>query len=320
MDKIDLEILYHLDMDARLPVKRIASVMGEKSERINYRLNKLFREGVIKRCYAEVNPWKIGYSSYKVYLQLQGVDEEKIDEMYEFLQKSCNISWAASCLGRWDMMVEILARDRYEFSEIYSRFHNKYCRYILSKVVSVTLELTFTNKKWLAEKDPKVSLSLMTGRPETLVDSKDRKILRHLINNGRDPMRKMAKVLGIPQTTVSQRVSRMARNGIIGKFRADIDLSKFNRIYCKSFVYLSAAAPEDEKKFIDHCVNHPDVVFFNKSIAPWDVEIEAHAPSFNDFTDMMSDMRNRYPGVVRNFEAVVINKGTGSFHTIPPEE
>ncbi|MCI0504060.1 Lrp/AsnC family transcriptional regulator [Candidatus Micrarchaeota archaeon] len=316
MDAVDLELLYHLDIDSRKPIKRIAARIGEHSEKINYRLNRLIREGVIKRCYAEVNPWKVGYSSFKVYLQFQSVDKQKIDEMFAYLCNECNVSWAVSCLGRWDMIIEVLAKDRHEFYAIYSRFHKRFSERILCKEIGVTLEMTFLNKKWLCPERPAVSISAMTGTPERLTDEKDLAILRRLTKNCREPVKSMAAGLGLPPTTVSQRIRNMSKKSVIPAFRTDLDLDKFGRVYCKSFVYLSGAGEDEIAKMLEHCIHHPDVTFLTRCIAAWDFEIEAHSPSFSDFTAMMNDLRDRFPRVVRNFEAVVISRETSMFSVL----
>jgi DNA-binding Lrp family transcriptional regulator len=314
MDGVDEKLLYYLDVNARMPVKKIASLIGEKSEKVNYRLKRLFQDKIVTRCFAEVNPWKTGYSSFKVYFQFQGVDKNKINEMYEFLLQNCNVGWVASCLGRWDMVVEILARDRYEFMKFYRRFHRKYYECILYKVVGVTLERIFLNKKWLAPQMSQVSASYMSGEPKKAIDSKDFIILRHLITNGRDSVKKMSDALGMPPTTISQRMNNLIKKEIITNFRIDVDLAKFNRIYCKAFIYFSEADEEEQKQLIEFCYNHPDIIYLTKTITPWDMEIEGQSSSFNEFTELINQLRNKYPGIIRNFEAVVINQETGASH------
>jgi DNA-binding Lrp family transcriptional regulator len=319
MDEVDRKILFYLDVNSRYSVKEIAKLIGEKSEKINYRVKKLIKDKTIRRCYSEINPWKTGYTSFKVNFQFQGVDKEKLNEMYNFLLANCNVGWVATCLGRWDMVVEIMARDRYEFIKYYSRFHSKYYEHILFKVVGVTLERIFINKKWLSPDFPQINTSYMEGKPEKLVDSKDFRILRHLIDHGRDSVKNMSMELKMPATTISQRINNLVKKGVITNFRIDVDLKKLNKVYAKSFIYFSDASTSNQKQLIDHCIAHPDVIFLTKCIGPWDMEIEAHTNSFNEFTQLMNDLRNKFPGVIRNFEAVLINKEEGASF-IPRED
>lgn len=317
MDAIDLELLYHLDTDSRMPVKRIASRMGQNSERINYRLNNLLRDGTVKRCYAQVDPGKIGYTSFKVYLQFQNVDKAKMEEMHSFLVEKCNVGWAASCLGRWDMIIDVLARDRHDFSRIYSEFHRRHCDNILNRAIGIMLERRFINKKWLARGKPAAGVSMMAEPPLDLADKTDFAILRRLVRDSREPVKKMAASLGMPATTVSQRIRRLVEKGVIAAFRTDLDLPRFGRVLCKAFIYLSSADDAKQKEMLDYCAAHPDIIYVSKTIAPWDIEVEAHLLSFNDFTALMNSLRDRFPTVVRNFETVIISRETGSFSAFP---
>ncbi len=317
MDPTDIEILYHLDIDSRRSAKSIASLMGQNSEKVNYRLNNLLRRGVVKRCYAEIDPWKIGFASFKVYLQLQGVDDAKLDEMHAFLSESCNVSWAASCLGRWDLIVEILAKNRHDFSDRYYLFHRKFSEHILSRDVGMTLEMVFLNMKWLRPESPPVVVTVMTGVPQSVAADKDLSILRRLARDSREPLRTLSRSVGMPPTTASQRIRRLVAKSVIPAFHTDLDLERFGRVLCKSFVYLSGAGEQEVRKMMEYLVNHPDVVFICRCIAPWDIEIDAHARSFDDFTLLMDGLKDRFPTVVRNYEAVAINRETGSFSAFP---
>ncbi len=313
MDGTDLEILYHLDIDSRRPAKGIASLMGQKSEKVNYRLNNLLRGGAIRRCYAEIDPWKIGYASFKVYLQFQRVDNAKVAEMQSFLCRRCNVSWAASCVGRWDMVIDVLAKNRHDFSERYSLFHRKYCEWILRRDVGMTLETVFLNKKWLCPKKAAVKLAVMSGVPEDLVAPKDFALLGRLARDCREPLRSLSAAARMPPTTASQRIRRLVARKVIAAFRTDLDLQRFGRVLCKSFVYLSGAPEPEVRRMMDYLTRHPDVVFISRCVAPWDMEIEANVGSFSDFTRMMDGLKDRFPTVVRNYEAVAVSKETGSF-------
>ncbi len=317
MDGTDLELLYHLDMDSRRPAKEIAALMGQKSEKINYRLNNLLRDGTVKRCYAEVDQLKIGYSSFKVYLQLQGVDNSKIDEMLAFLSRSCNSSWACSCLGRWDMIVDIMAKNRYDFSRYYSEFHKRYSDRVLRRDVGMTLKAIFLNKKWLCPLKSATSMSVMEGVPADIANEKDRAILRRLVRDCREPLRSLAEGAGMPATTASQRIARLVEKKVVPAFRTDLDLKRFGRVMCKSFVYLSGAGEPEVREMMDHLIRHPDVFFMARCAAPWDLEIDAHSGSFNDFTALMEGLKDRFPAVVRNYESVVISKEAPSFSEFP---
>ncbi len=58
------------------------------------------------------------------------------------------------------------------------------------------------------------------------MDALDSVILRELQRNCRLPISKLAKILGKPRTTISERISRLEREGVIRGYRAIVDPSK----------------------------------------------------------------------------------------------
>ncbi len=60
-------------------------------------------------------------------------------------------------------------------------------------------------------------------------DSKDFLILEHLERDSGLTTKKLASVLGMPQTTVHNRIKRLRQSGVIKKFVAVLDYGKLNK-------------------------------------------------------------------------------------------
>lgn len=63
----------------------------------------------------------------------------------------------------------------------------------------------------------------------TVLDDKDLKILELLRDNARMTTSEMFKKLGMPQTTIHNRIKRMKKSGIIKRFTIDLDRKKIGR-------------------------------------------------------------------------------------------
>lgn len=61
------------------------------------------------------------------------------------------------------------------------------------------------------------------------LDANDNRILTLLRENARLTTNEMSKELGIPQTTIHNRIKRMKQNGIIKRFTVDLDRKKIGR-------------------------------------------------------------------------------------------
>jgi len=318
MDGVDYRILYQLDLNCRTPNKKIASLTGLKPDVVESHLKKLIKDKAITRFYPEIDRSKLGYYPFKVYLQLQGATPEILREMYEYLASLPSMGWVVLCSGRWDMIFAVWANNVAEFNQVYEEFLSRYHKYVLSKVFSVTVELYLSNKKWLDPDAPKNEIVRVYGVPNRIIDDENSKILHFLGGNGRASIMEISQKTGIGPEEVDRRIKDMQKSGIILSFRIDLDLSQFGRVYCKSFLYTTKSSKEAEERLLDYCFRHPEVTGVVRCVGPWDLEIEAQCKSFEDFNDMMNDIRNRYSDIVRNFEGIAIDRESGV--TFAPKE
>ncbi len=58
------------------------------------------------------------------------------------------------------------------------------------------------------------------------MDDKDRKIIEILRNNARTPYTEIAKILGVKETTVRERIAELEREGVIKKYTIEVDPEK----------------------------------------------------------------------------------------------
>ena len=313
MDEADRKLIYYLDLNSRSSVKKLASLSGLKPEAVEKKLKEYSDKGIVRRCYPEVDCSKLGYYPFKLYLQFQSCTPEKLNEIYQYLANSRNTGWVVKCSGNWDMIYAMWGANVGEFNKVYEDLLAKYHSYILKKVISITVDLYLANKKWLLGESGKPEVVKVSGVPAEEVDLDDYKILEELWKDARMPIMDIANSLKMDAEVVDQKIKEMQKKKIILAFRTDIDLAQFNRTYCKSFVYLTKSSKEEEERLLDYCFRHPEITLMVKCVGPWDFEIEAQSHSINEFTEMMNDIRNRYPNLIRNFEAIVINEESGTF-------
>ncbi len=311
MEEADRKVLYFLDLNSRAPASRIASRLAMNAEKVDERLQRLLTAKVVKRCYPEIDRSKLGYYPFKIYLQFQNITPQKRTEIYDYIAALPNAGWVVTCSGRWDMIIAVWARNVEEFSRTYEGLLDRYHMFILAKVMSITVEFFLYNKKWLWEGGQENEVERVGCVPNRVVDGTDFRILRRLGWNGREGIPLMARALGLEPSEVERRIREMQKAKVILSFRTDLDLPSLGRTFCKAFVYLRHCSREDEERLMEYCRRHPDITCATRLVGSWDLEIEAHSPSFQGFIGTMNDMRNRYPAIVRNFEAVVITKETG---------
>ncbi|MBI4210788.1 MAG: Lrp/AsnC family transcriptional regulator [Candidatus Diapherotrites archaeon] len=61
------------------------------------------------------------------------------------------------------------------------------------------------------------------------IDQKDREIITELISNSRQTVGQLAKKIGMPPTTIHNRIKKLEQHGIIRNYTAEIDYKKLGR-------------------------------------------------------------------------------------------
>ncbi|MGB9959543.1 MAG: AsnC family transcriptional regulator [Candidatus Bathyarchaeales archaeon] len=117
-DKVDLAILKFLQEDASIPFTEIARWLKISESTVRKRVEKLRREGIIKRFTVLVEPSKIGLNT----VAIVGVDVDP-QKLLEVAQKLCEIPetrYVATSTGDHMIMTEIWTKDGRELTRIIS--------------------------------------------------------------------------------------------------------------------------------------------------------------------------------------------------------
>ncbi|MBI1936464.1 hypothetical protein HYS31_08610 [Candidatus Woesearchaeota archaeon] len=51
---------------------------------------------------------------------------------------------------------------------------------------------------------------------------------------------------------------------------------------------------------------HPSSLYYIRSLAPWEVEFEFAVESYQQFNEIINELRKRFPHVIRNYEHLIM--------------
>ena len=316
LDERDRKILCQLDIDAKQSSRDVARKVGMSKEGVNYRINRLLKEGIITRRFADLNLAKFGYSIYKIFLQFQNVTDETEQEITKYLVSHPAGIWIASCNGRYDAIFTFRAANIVEFESIKNEVLEKFGRYILNREAVINTRYTLYNRKWLAE-DARTVAVTYDGLPDAeKIDNIDRKILVMLNKDSSTPLLKIAQETGISSPQAIYRIKRLIKRNIIRSFKIDIDRKKIGYEYCKALVYLQNISRKRQAEFIKYCTGLKNIIALVDVVGPWDIELEFEVRNFEEYNGIMSRLRKEFSDILRNFESVIITKETGRMHKI----
>jgi DNA-binding Lrp family transcriptional regulator len=310
LDNRDRELLYWLDRNSREPASGIAKRMRVSKEVVAYRINRLLKSGVIKKFYTIIDVGRLGFSSHKVYFQFQNLDSEKEREILDFLVSMPQVFWVATCSGKWDLMLGSWAGNVMDFNDnVLEPILDRYSPYILSKEMTITKHNIQQNRRWFHKGVEKAISSVVGGEPKDVrLDRLDVHILNILKNEARAPTAEIARKVKANPMVAAYRIKKMHKDGVIQSFRISLDLGKVGYEFCKAFIYLKDINKQKLDTFVNYCKSKENILNVVTCVGPWDLELEFEVESFEHFHSEMKEIRERFSGIIKNYESVIISK------------
>mgnify|MGYP006418137931 FL=1 len=307
IDLRDKKILYELDKNSRQSNVSIAKKIKTSKEVVNYHINKLVNAGYVSKFYPVINTYRLGFNVYKVYIQFQNLTKEKEKEIIQYLVDHKLIHWIALCSGRWDAIIAIWVKDAYDFTKnFYENFLNKYSEFILSKAVTISLRTNQQSRRWfLPHSKQYQSSEIGLGFPSVKVDDADLKILRTIAPNCRLSIIDIAKKTNLASNIVRYRIKQLENKGLILHYKIGVDAKRYGLIVAKAFVYFNNHTIKREKELISYCKEEKKIINVVRCLGPWDFEIESEVEDFEIFNQLLKEIREKFPDLIKNYERVI---------------
>ncbi len=135
----------------------------------------------------------------------------------------------------------------------------------------------------------------------------DKKILQILNNNARASVSEISRKTGIPRDSVNYRINRLIKSKVISFFHTVIDPIQLGHPIF-SYVNITLNNFDQEEKLYSFMKSHPNIVYVAKTTGKWDCIIAISAKSLEDFDNVLKEVRTKFSGIIKDYEAASIIK------------
>lgn len=310
LDKIDRDILWNLDLDARLPLTDLAGKIGLSKQGLNYRLNKLTETGIIKGYYAIIDTHRLGLLTYRLYLRLTSTSPAKTEKFLKMLCKHPNTLFVGTLTGSWDLEVVFTARNFIHFSNLIKELHEPFGGAIYRSNMSMTPVCYGLRRDYLISPQRKGPLTPSYGfEPDKNAwDELDFEILGALAVDGRITYDELARRFDVTNHTAKSRMLKLEKANVIRGYRADINTRLLGRQYVKALISLAPMSLKQERELYAACIKNSFVVYLTEVLGTWQLEIESEVTSVSELDEMIRSLRSRFPSLITDYDTVVVSE------------
>jgi len=305
LDLTDRKILAELDKNCRIPNSKLAKIVNKSREAVKYRIQQLEKKDIIEKYITSINPNKLGYYMFKVYLQLENIPKER-ERFYEFLKSQRTIYWMGVSDGAFDCVFAILSRSITEYYDQINNILSQFEGLIVKKVLGTMVDTRQYNKKFFINETDGKHVIFGGDVIYNKIDELDYKILEILANNARIPITELARRVNSTIEIVRTRIKKMEEKGIILGYRIAVDFNKLGLEFFKAIIYFKSLSDEDERTLFEWMRQHPNSLYYIRSLAPWEVEFEFAVESYQQFNQIINELRKRFPHVISHYEHLIM--------------
>lgn len=302
LDITDRVILYELDKNCRISDNQLAKKVNRSREAVRNRIKKLEKDGIIQCFITTINPAKCGYMLFKIYFQLANIPKER-ERFYDYLKKLPGVYWFGGNDGVWDLHATFYEKDVKAFNKLKNQIYTDFKHLIVKRDVGVLEIARQYVKKYLSETKERPEPIIFAGEMVfNNLDELDKKIINALIRDARISLIDLAKKTDATVDIIRRRMKRMEDSEIIEQYRIAIDHVKLGYEMFKAFIYFNNLSEKDEMRLLEFAKQHTKIVYVIKQLSSWDIELEIMAENYEEFANIMNEIRLLFAEAIRNYE------------------
>lgn len=306
LDLLDRRIMHELDLDARISASQLARKVRRSKETVNFRLNRLLREGYLKGFYTVFNTSKLGWFYVKHYIKFKDTTPKKEAEIFEYLRTQPNVAYLASVEGRYDCLLLVIVPQMARADAFLSAFMARYGDYVQAKDMTVLLSTHRLNAKFLfagkESRDWHYKYELGNFTP----DAVERRLLAELSSNARIQLLELAKKCGISPTAAAYRMRKLEEEQIILAYVSEPNFSKLGLRFAQ--VNISLKDPAVRKQIISYFDATNTCLFAIEMMGKYDILVEVHTQSEQELQKIVDGFRERFVGKYADYDVSTITK------------
>ncbi len=306
LDKKGKQLLSLLYLDSRAPFTQLGREVGLSSGAVERRVAQLKAGGVISLLFATVNFAKLGLKNYRLYFKFDRMDAETERGVMKLFEDHPRTLWGVICEGAYDVLWRIVARDEKEVAEALELMMHRFGDHIVEKTVVTTVYQTYLswNKAFECKRQPEVPIERLAeaGAPDEI----DERLLRLLYDNARETTVNLARAVGLTPDAVQHRIKRLVADRFILGYTAWFDAKALDFNYYKLLIGLRNTTKETEKEFLNYLLANESIVYLNKTIGSWDLEVDVIVRTNKELHAFTQEMKTRFGAIIGRHDFITV--------------
>lgn len=304
VDAKDKRILLALLKNARLPISRLAKETQLSREIVQYRMQKLERQGIIKAYLARIDQSLFCSGVATMLCKLVNYDRQRFDEMERFLADHREVNWAAELCGIADLAITFLYKDTQDLAGIVASITDFLGKNLKEHQLSLYIDEYKFDRSGLIDKKAAVihRPTSFTNHRLLALDTDDKIILAALANDCRTPNTAIAKHTSITEDMVRLRIKKYERDGLIKGYTIAIDPQAMGLETYYMGLQFEQMDGKTTAKIQEYVRAHPWVLFCARTAGKYNIVISLATRDRLHFKEVLQGFKDVFQSELVDYE------------------
>lgn len=312
LDAYDRKIVETLLINSREQISAIGKKIRLRRENVNYKMNRLVKEGLIKEFNTVLNEKKLRLSHYVVFLELINLQEDTEQQILEYLKDSKFMSWIGTSAGKWSLVFDIVIGSNIQLDKILNELLIRFGEFIDNYVVLKLHEGGYFGYKLLGI----IKKSTFNHRDakESKIDKIDMKILSLLNQNSRLNLVEISEKIELTPNGINNRLKNLEKRGFILGYTVSLDWKKLDYEWYGIQLKLIKFGEDIDKKLIDYFNQHKNIIFYYKYLGgSWDYDIGVIVKNSIELRDFINEFRKKFSDTAKISDVFLVLEETSGY-------
>jgi len=306
LDLIDQKILYFLDLNARETASSLAKKLKIPKQTINFRINRLTKNKIIKGYYALINTSLIGMFFTKIFIKFRELTPRRKEEILQYFATITGIGQVLLMEGKYDVQLFFLGKENNAVAELMRKIYSFCGNDIREKeIMSVENLYKFNLKTFYKEKDYSITL-IKAERQDYKIDELSWMVLQQIANNARISVLEIAKKLGISAQLAQYHLRKLIKDKVILGFSISLNYELINR-----YPYHLTFQVNDHNiipKLITFFQYDKYSIFATKKIGNYDCSTEIIVENNDELRNFINKIMDKFADKINELDVMLIYK------------
>ncbi len=305
MSNSEKEIIKQLELDAKTPFAKIGKNTKMSQQRVSYTVNALASKNIIQNFYTLIDYSKFDVLMFRVYMQLNYINEEKLNKFINYLKKENHTAWINSCGGRYDLICTFFASNPSQFNKTLRKIMAKFPNQILDYTVLTTIVNRIFKRKYFFQNNDLLDQHIVGGDREPVsVDETDLQILNTIAEDARVNACKICNNLNLTSKTVIERIKKLKERKIIRDFKTLLNPEEYGYETNVFLIRYHNISTDIENNLINFLKHHKNVLWVVKTLGEWDIEVVIETKNHLEERKIKRELRDNFGVLIQQIDTM----------------